>query len=371
MTVRIPKLLEAILGATADKTAAEVKIKGLREVLTDEAKTRLATEGAAPTWKARGFGTVRYDEAGEWTAQVSDTSAFGSYVAERHPTEAITTITVDARKLEDALAALEFAGITPTATMVEVREPFRTSLLESLLVDVEETEHDDGHVEREFTITTAQGEIVPGVHGARSAPKLVVSLDRDAKRSALEVAQAEADELVANATVLDDDDAVKAIEEEATAAVAAHQAEAPHGSPTTMSAGEAMAVAGKREAALAALSEEQAATVVEPAELSVGASALARHKAYEAELAAKRAAAEGRADVVAAATPVDAPVAPSSSDATPGDDNPAVLAMEAAGNREQLRALARRKGLAPGGTKRDVALALVAAGATADEVGAA
>lgn len=202
MGIRIPAVLEAILEATAIETAAKARIAGLRKVLDTEARRRYAEEGAAPTWKARGAGAVRFDAPGDWAPVVADEATFGSYVAERHPAEVTAVIRLAATDLDDALTALGFVGIDSEAT-TEVRPGFVGKYLAGLVVDVEEHRDDDGSVDRTIrVIDPATGELVDGVSAQQANPtgKLVVTLDRDRRREVLEAAKVEAEALVAEAT---------------------------------------------------------------------------------------------------------------------------------------------------------------------------
>lgn len=428
MTVKIPQLLAAILEATADEVSAKARVAGIRATLEDEARRRTHDEGAAPTWNATGVGRVSYQDVGKWSASVADPQAFASYVAEHHPDNVTATVHLNAADLEAVLEALEFAGIRPLRSELEVREPFGSAYLKGLEVAVDESARDEatGAIERTFTVTDvdqATGVVreVPGVSGSRTPGKLVVSLDRDRKADAVEAARRAAEQVVAEATVLDTEGAPVA---DPTAVSAFRDAllAAPADSVKDLAKALDLSQTGTRpelanrvailaasnsgagavvEATLAKLVDEAPVEVTEPvhvtpddlepldpADPDLGAKALERSEEYRQRMHDARVRAEAgdvvtttgmeastpaelaaEAEVAAAATPAPAPVAAGEEGATePGDDDPALLALEAAGNREQLRALARAKGIAPGGTKRDVALALHLAGATAAEV---
>ncbi len=208
--IRIPDLLQELLTATADEVNAKARVSIVRSTLEDEGRRRLADEGAAPTWKT-GLGVVRYDAQGDWRAVVAVPSAFGSYVAEHHPENATATVVLNSADLEAVLEAIEFAGIRPLSSAVEVREPFGTEFLKGLTVDVAESQASPGHPvgdERTFTVTevdktTGEARPVPGLSAARTPAKLVVTLDKDQRQAAIEAATAAAEQVVANATVLD------------------------------------------------------------------------------------------------------------------------------------------------------------------------
>lgn len=193
-TVHIPTLLEGILEATAAEAAAKARIATLRAALEDEARRRFAAEGAAPSWTTPQLGKVRLDPPSEWAATVADPAAFGSFVAEHYPTEATAIVPVPAGDLEDVLKALEFIGVTPAAEVrVEVRSAWEEPYVAGLAVDVEETELEDGAVDRTITVVDpATGQLVDGMTASRKPAKLVVSLDRDRRTAAVTQAQATA-----------------------------------------------------------------------------------------------------------------------------------------------------------------------------------
>lgn len=200
MGIDVPTILDALLEATADEATAKARIASLRASLEEEARRRFTTERAAPSWNAPELGKVRFDPPGKWEAMVVDDKAWGSWVAERHPSEATGVIRLPARLLGEAIQALEFAvmgdGDTMDAT-VEVRPAWSSTFLGQLTVDVEETTDPETlAVDREFTITDADGQLVDGVTGTRSAAKLVVSLDRDRRTQAIESARSAAGALI-------------------------------------------------------------------------------------------------------------------------------------------------------------------------------
>lgn len=197
-TVHIPTLLEGILEATASEAAAKARIATLRAALEDEARRRFAAEGAAPSWTTPQLGKVRLDPPSEWAATVADPAAFGSFVAEHYPTEATAILPLPAADLADALQALEFIGVKPAGEVrVEVRSAWEEPYVAGLAVDVEETELDDGSVDRTITVVDPDsGQLVEGMTATRKPAKLVVSLDRDRRTAAITQAQASASALL-------------------------------------------------------------------------------------------------------------------------------------------------------------------------------
>lgn len=196
-TVHIPTLLEGILEATAAEAHAKARITTLRAALEDEARRRMAADGAAPSWNAAQLGKVRLDPAGAWEAKVTAPEEFGSYVAEHYPTEAGVVLYLNAADAADALQALEFIGVTPTNTRVEVRPAWADSYLKGLDVDVTEERDASAQVTRTVVAAdTTTGAVVPGIGVTRSEAKLVVSLDRDRRTAAITEARSTATALV-------------------------------------------------------------------------------------------------------------------------------------------------------------------------------
>lgn len=204
-TVHIPTLLEGILEATAAEAHAKARITTLRAALEDEARRRMAADGAAPSWNAAQLGKVRLDPAGAWEAKITAPEEFGSYVAEHYPTEAGVVLYLNAADAADALQALEFIGVTPTNTRVEVRPAWADGYLKGLDVDVTEERDDSAQVTRTVVAAdTTTGAVVPGIGVTRSEAKLVVSLDRDRRTAAITEARSTATALVEAASGDDD-----------------------------------------------------------------------------------------------------------------------------------------------------------------------
>ena len=387
MALRIPTLLNAILEATALEAAAKARITALRKVLDEEARRRYAEDGAAPTWKARDAGVVRFDAPGEWAATIADEAAFGSYLAERHPEEVLGVIYVNATDLADTLQALGFIGVTPLETRTEVRQPFAGKYLEGLVVDVEEDQHDDGTVDRTVTVVDPDtGQLVDGVTATRAnaAGRLVVTLDRAAKARALEAAAADAAHVLAEATggealrtevaqVPAVEGRVVSLEEAVAAGVVRPASELP-------------ATVTPEEAARRAAGHHRIPYVGDGADGARRSAQIDREEADGLDLEdprhTERLESAHRWDLQAeelealALLPSNAGPHGNASTVSLGEalalqDNPsdgALAALEAAANREELRRLARAKGVNPGGTKRDVVERLYAAGVRAEDL---
>ena len=190
MSTNIAAVLQAVLDAEATAAAAKATSERLRAVLVTEANREVTERGVFPTWKAAGTGVARFDAAGEWVATGFDLADVGSYLAQRHPAGVAATIELmDAAKLPEALEALAFAGITVQRSDALPRPTFLADWSKGLIVDVVEVEAKGEPVKRAFTVMEVdeQGvsEVVPGMTGYRSPAKLVITLDKAAKRKAI------------------------------------------------------------------------------------------------------------------------------------------------------------------------------------------
>ncbi|MEG1971461.1 MAG: SAP domain-containing protein [Burkholderiaceae bacterium] len=346
MPINIPVVLDGILTATADKANAEARIAAYRGILDTEARQRLATEGAAPSWNTPTMGKVRLDPPGNWTASVADDKAYGEHVAQHHPTEATVALYFNATDVDAALTALGFAGVTPTDSRIEVRPAYTTALLASATIDVIEAETDpetgepDG--ERTFIVADGTGTVVPGLSAARTPAKLVVSLDRERRTRALDEATLGTNALLAAAGLDDapalDPDAVHAARVE-----------------------------------LEALAVDQLATIAKARELpSSGTKATLAERIARAEVMTNQVirpavdqAVAAHPDAVTAVDMATAALAPGVADAS---DKAAAAILGTGASRDVLRLKARALGLPAGGTKAEVAATLAAAGVTAADL---
>lgn len=130
------------LTLTADQHRIGYLLTLTRNRISDHLKAQYAATGAVAKFKNRKAGEVRLDGADpEPKAVVTDPAAYASWVAERHPTEAVATIEVPADRLDDALAVLALGGIDDAKAKVEVRDVFKTAHLKGLdLVEVDDTD---------------------------------------------------------------------------------------------------------------------------------------------------------------------------------------------------------------------------------------
>lgn len=396
MSIHVPTLLEGILEATAIKAQAEARIVTIRAALEAEARRRLTVEGAAPAWTTPQLGRVRLDPAGKWEARVADDDTFGSYVAEHYPTEATVVVYLNAPDAAEAIQALEFIGVTPTATRVEVRPAWVTSYLKGLAVDVEEERDDNAQVIRTVTAVDDIG-VVPGIGVTRSETKLVVTLDAARRTAAVDEARSTATALVDAATEDDDEAPV----DHAALDARRQQLEALHADQlATIADGHGLGRSGTKAALAERIARAELATglIVRPASTLAQAEAVGQQLAKAADWTDVSSPLPEGTEVEEVTTlpapePIDHPVeeVPDGGDVadmleespeqeaatlTPyDDDRPGMMrvhiaeqrgrAIEALGSREVLRQHAKRLGVNAAGTKSEVALRLAQAGHTA------
>lgn len=91
--------VEARMGALGSRGAE------LRAKLTDRAREVMAVEGVAPTWRAKGLGTVSMSDP-QPKVGVTNQDTFASWAAQRHPDQVTAQVLVPADKLEDVLDVL-------------------------------------------------------------------------------------------------------------------------------------------------------------------------------------------------------------------------------------------------------------------------
>lgn len=182
--------LAGVLADTLEQAKLKARIDARRARIDEAARATWQATGAAPQWKLPGAGAVRLDNvAGEPTPAVTGPAEYASWVAERHPSEVVATITVPADRLADALEALEFAGVDVETSDATVRPAFQSKHLSTLSLDREPEPDEHGH--RGWYAVTEDGEVVPGIVGLTPEPRLVVTVDRDVKRAALAEVAAE------------------------------------------------------------------------------------------------------------------------------------------------------------------------------------
>lgn len=198
--IKVDAVLRRILEAAAEEVTARQRGARYRRLLEDEARARHAAEGAAPTWKARGLGQVRWDGAdADPKPYVAAPVAFGSWAAQRHPSGVVATLTVPADRLAAAVEALGFAGIPDITAQVTAHPRFVETFLEQ--VDVA------GSEEAGWVVVAADtGEVVEGLAARTPSPRLVVVLDRQAKADALALADTTVDDETAEADAPPDEE---------------------------------------------------------------------------------------------------------------------------------------------------------------------
>ncbi len=144
--MNVKETLDQLLEATAYKAGAEARIAHLRSLLAEEAFRRYDEEEAAPTWKAKGSGSVRLDVPDE-KPMIVDDEAWLEFVRRTSPDDVVASYRVRENVLTAVVDRCERAG-------VQVVDP--------------ET-----------------GELIPGVEYRQSPPRLVVTLDPSRKSAAV------------------------------------------------------------------------------------------------------------------------------------------------------------------------------------------
>lgn len=203
----VNRLLTALLEATAEQTAAKARIDKLRDAMADEARRRYIADGMAPSWKSRELGTVRMDPPGDPRPTVRDDDAFGSWLAQRHPDYCRAVIEVDPTTLDDALGALDLAGVERIAPP---RVAYTKTALDDALAGLNVEPSGDNR-DADLVIDHETGEVLDlsatGLTVTRTDARLVVTLDPAAKRDAIADAELRARDEIIDATIDDEPEA--------------------------------------------------------------------------------------------------------------------------------------------------------------------
>lgn len=348
MGLRIPDLLDAILEATASEASAKARIASLRAALEDEARRRYAEEGAAPTWTAPKLGKVRFDAPGDPTPVIGEPVSFTAWVAARHPTEVVRTLTVTGDDVDAALQALDFVGVTADLTE-SVRPSWASPYVEGLRLE----DHDGTYA----AFDPDTGEHVAGITGRADTGKLVVSLDRDRRTLALEDARAEVDVRLKAAGAGDDLEQLDARRRELEGM--------PHEVLT--------AYAGRLDVGgngtKAALAERIARTEARTGHRELIVASALEGGAGEQEPQGTRDEAGTETSEQPQAIRADAPPHETEEEATAEAlKAPSVKAILGIGSREQLRRYAKAHDVPAHGTKADLAIRLSACAHTVDTI---
>ncbi len=172
--------LRELLDLTLQQTATKRRIDLLRDLVAREAQQTLTTTGAAPSWKIRGLGAIRYDtpDPDKPTVYVQDPAALATWAAEHQPTEVVATITLDGTMLEAAVEALRFAGVPIQEATATVRDGAAERLMRDAILTNVAADGDDP----DWLVTLDDGTVIDGLGTKASGPaKLVVTPDSAAK----------------------------------------------------------------------------------------------------------------------------------------------------------------------------------------------
>lgn len=165
----IRDVTEELLTVEARMSALGARGAALRAELDARAREVKERDGVAPTWRAKGLGTISFSDP-QPKVGVKDPKAFSSWAAQRHPTEVTAILRVPAGHLEEVLALLD--GVH-TGVDLEIASAWQKEFV-------------DGCAEIDGTVfATDSGEPVEGLMLFPAAPgRLSVRLDAEAKARA-------------------------------------------------------------------------------------------------------------------------------------------------------------------------------------------
>lgn len=187
----LTKDLHDVLELEAEKKRLQTRLDLIRGRLSEAFIEEFRRTNAAPTWKLPKLGQVRLDGInGEPAPYVSDEAEFANWLAQRYPTEVVANIVLaDTTQLDDALAALEFAGVSTSQATVTPR-PTAAKMVFNAVELVAQHDEDAPPEDHAWMVVDSDGEVIPGASArASSEPRLVVAVDTQLKADM--VAQAE------------------------------------------------------------------------------------------------------------------------------------------------------------------------------------
>jgi len=183
--VRIETILDQALDARIQADAAVARADRWKAAAVAEAERLRLTGGLADRFpSSQGLGTLRLDGAGKPAVpSITVPGEFASWLAERRPDAVTATVTVPAGQLAEALAALEFSGVTATAAVTPAAGAVR--FLDEACHVQADPDLPGGwlvlHVDDQ-----AHTEPVPGVTAARPQPRWVLTADSSQKKTAVQ-----------------------------------------------------------------------------------------------------------------------------------------------------------------------------------------
>lgn len=192
MPLDVTRALTEVLTATQEKASAEARIARYRAALEDEARAEASRRGVFPEWTAAGLGVVEYRAPGPWTPAVGSPELWTTWAAQHVARETATvTITVPAALAEAALEALDFAGITATATTI-----IPTDALANLTASSSNAV-DEPPAYYWTDPDTGEDHPAEGIRATRSVACLRINLDPARKRGAIAAGEAAANTTLA------------------------------------------------------------------------------------------------------------------------------------------------------------------------------
>jgi hypothetical protein len=181
-----------VVDVLAELLTIEARLEGLgrrgaalRQELEGRARQQMATDGVAPTWRAKGLGLASFSDP-QPKVTVKNAGAFAEWVAQRVPDYATAAVTVSADPdvLERALTALAEDEVPVLGVSVAVDPAWSKTFLEGCAA-VDEPPTDEVFASDAAGPDNA-GQRVDGLHLAPAAPgRLSVRLDPEAKARAV------------------------------------------------------------------------------------------------------------------------------------------------------------------------------------------
>ena len=186
---RVIDYVRALLAGEAALISVGARVTAIRNALYDKAIDYEATEGVAPTMRAKGLGLVVLTNP-DPKVGVRDRAAFGSYVAQAFPSEATAVVRFPVAYLEAALAALsEVEGFLPPPVTIDVNPAWEKVFLSKCAVVDHVVIADDGtETPARMVLAPDTGDILDeaGVVEIPAATRsLSVRLDPEAKARAI------------------------------------------------------------------------------------------------------------------------------------------------------------------------------------------
>lgn len=121
--MEIQEAVQRLLAAEAELAAQKAVTEALRDRLYQVARARYSADGTIQQWRDTALGVIRLNGAGKPpTVAITDPDEFANHVAQNCPSAVRAIVEVPTDKLEDLVAAADFAGIDVTARVEVIPE---------------------------------------------------------------------------------------------------------------------------------------------------------------------------------------------------------------------------------------------------------